>query len=1095
MKWHTIKIVILSILFCCDTFFSIAQSIVTITEGNQLSLPCDSNCFSLHATYLNLKKADVYSVASIPFNPQLLTAPNTLNLADDSFGTNIPINFSFCYFNNTYTQLYVSRNGVITFNSIYGNSPCSFNTAQPLPFTSTTFPDVAIFGPFMDLANGPNASIKFKTIGNAPYRKFVLQYNSLPLFGNTCVAANNTFEIVLHETYNYVDMQITNKATCNSNVLDTINYATLGIQGPSGAYLTVTGRNASIWTVVNEGWRFAPTGLPDYTVSWLTSSGTIVQSNADSVRICGGSYPITVRAKYTKLCPAFSIFDTIIVDKYKPKIDSVIVKNSTCKYSNNGTVTIYATSINLPITYNVSGFAPTTNNVFNNMPADTFLYNMVDASGCSVVGSDTVFSLSKLKIKIDSTIEANCTAPTGAIYLSASEGISPYTWLWQNGSTLPYITNIYGDSFLHVILTDSLGCVDSTVVKTAKKGPIAIKDSIVAPGCTDSNGKIFIHIDTTLWTGPFTYLWSNGDTTQNAFNLTGNALYTVIVTDAFGCKKTTGFLVLYDSLPSVQIVLNNKPTCQKPNGMLTAIPSGGSPPYTYLWNNGSTNITNITADSGLVFVTITDSKGCTANALINIIDTLDMVVYNFFTNTKCNLNNGTASVVPTIGMAPYTYLWSGGQITNAVTGLAPGIYTVNVSDALNCLRTINITIGVSPPMTITPNFKNASCDTANGFINLTLSNATNPVQFIWNSGDTTKDINWIDAGIYTITATDVNGCISTKIITIINEGKPYAFISDYKAPLCAGDSTGELTLLAVSGVGPYKYSLDGINFTASPTLVNIGAGTYTLVVKDANSCINDTVIVLTDAVPITIQYPPINTLICYTDLVPNFVILTSGGYKPYEYKLDFGSFEKSNLIQNLNIGNHIIKVKDSIGCVKEFAINVPGPDSNLRAVGNQNDVACFLVNTGYLKATIVGGWPPYVWQWDNGKTGLFLDSLVKGKYILNIEDSKGCKVDQPFEIIQKYCCEAYLPNAFSPNGDNFNDQLQIIPRANVSEVQWTIFDRWGAKLFESRDLNRKWDGTLAGRPMPMETYFYYLKYKCSFDENYYYLKGEFVLVR
>jgi gliding motility-associated-like protein len=398
-------------------------------------------------------------------------------------------------------------------------------------------------------------------------------------------------------------------------------------------------------------------------------------------------------------------------------------------------------------------------------------------------------------------------------------------------------------------------------------------------------------------------------------------------------------------------------------------------------------------------------------------------------------------------------------------------------------------------MTISAVFKNASCDTTNGYINLTMANATNPITFLWSNGASTQNIAGIGDGIYTVTATDFAGCISTKTVTILDDGKPNALITNYIAPLCAGDSTGIITLLGSGGVGPYKYSLDGINFVTSPTLTNVAAGAYTLVLKDANSCLNDTTIFLIDATPITIQYPPITSLICYNDVVPNFVLQTNGGFPPYKYKLDFNNFENSNQITSLGIGDHSIFIKDSIGCIKKFPLNVIGPDSNLRAKGLQQDLECFAINTGYLKATIVGGWPPYTWQWDNGKTSLFLDSLAKGQYTLQIEDSKGCKVNSPFQIIQKNCCEAYLPNAFSPNNDTYNDYFKIIPRADITEVQWAIYDRWGGKIFETKDVNQSWDGTFGGKPMPLETYYYYLRYKCSFDENYFYLKGEFILVR
>jgi gliding motility-associated-like protein len=1067
---------------------------VNITQGSSISLPCDSDCANINITKVSVKKTDFYSVASIPFDTLVPSGPTTLNLSDDSFSTNILLGFQFCFFNNIYNQVYISRNGVITFNPIYANSPCSFNTAQTLPFSSNTFPDLGIFGPFMDLTTGANATIKYKMIGNAPYRRFVLDYKKLPLFGAACVSATNSFQIVLHETFNYIDMQIIKKSVCNANALDTINYATMGIQG-GGNFLTVAGRNGSVWTATNQGFRFAPAGVDDYSISYSVNSGAIIQSNNDSATVCGGSYPKRCIVTYTKFCPSAVAKDTIMIDKYRPTIDSIVKVQPICAYSNNGSITVYGTTIFSPLTYRLNSGAYLPGNLFNNLNAGIDTIYIKDANNCTAAIIDTLIPKSKVKLVIDSTKDADCLLPNGAVYVSGNMGAVPYTYLWQNGSTLPYITNIFGDSSISVKITDALGCVDSNVVKADKKGPLAIKDSIIAPGCTDSNGKIFIHVDTTLWTPPFTYLWSTGATTQDITNCVGNTAYSVIITDSSGCKKTSTFLVLYDSLPSVIINKVSKPTCQKSNGVYTAVASGGTPPYTYLWNNATTTAINTTADSGALSVTITDFKGCKANFLVNIIDTLDMVLYKSSINTTCNFSNGTATVGAGFGMASFTYLWSTGQTTNAITNLSPGTYTATVTDFLACVKTIAVTINASPPLSIVGTFKNASCDSTNGFINLTISNATNPVQYNWSNGDTTKNITALAAGSYTILVTDAANCSATKSFTIADDGKPYPLITNYTPPLCAGDSTGVMTLLGAGGVGPYKYSLDGITFTTSPTISNIAAGTYTLLVKDANSCVQDTIITLADATPILVVFPTYTPLVCYFDKVPKFSINPTGGYPPYLYRLDNDNFTNSNQMSNLGIGIHTIYIKDSIGCVKPFLQTVLGPDSALQAASVQKNIPCFETNTGRLKAIIAGGWPPYTWQWSNGATSLILDSIAKGTYILGITDSKGCEADIPFEILQTFCCDAIVPNAFTPNGDGYNETIFVIPRAPISEMQWAIYDRWGGKIFDTKNVADKWDGTWMGKPMPMETYFYKLKYKCSFDENSHYLQGEFVLLR
>jgi hypothetical protein len=167
--------------------------------------------------------------------------------------------------------------------------------------------------------------------------------------------------------------------------------------------------------------------------------------------------------------------------------------------------------------------------------------------------------------------------------------------------------------------------------------------------------------------------------------------------------------------------------------------------------------------------------------------------------------------------------------------LAPGNYSVIVSDSLACIDTIYFNIAPSIAMNINTIAKNANCDTTNGIIYTTINNGVNPLQYAWSNGSNTANVYNLAAGIYTVLATDAIGCTVTSLVVINDDGKPYAAITNFQLPLCAGDSSGILTLVAFSGVGPYKYSLDGINFVSSPTLLNVAAGTYTLYVKDANT--------------------------------------------------------------------------------------------------------------------------------------------------------------------------------------------------------------------------------------------------------------------
>ena len=118
------------------------------------------------------------------------------------------------------------------------------------------------------------------------------------------------------------------------------------------------------------------------------------------------------------------------------------------------------------------------------------------------------------------------------------------------------------------------------------------------------------------------------------------------------------------------------------------------------------------------------------------------------------------------------------------------------------------------------------------------------------------------------------------------------------------------------------------------------------------------------------------------------------------------------------------------------------------------------------------------------------------KYSFTVQDAKGCIYTQLYLVKQLQCCEVILPTAFSPSSNIVaNQQFKIVLPDAITEVQFNIYTRWGQKIFSTTNAAQGWDGTAAGKPLPMETYFYTVKYKCSFEENYLYSKGEFLLLR
>jgi gliding motility-associated-like protein len=984
-------------------------------------MPCNNACLMMHFQYPHPLKTNTYNINNTPFAPVSVGASTILPLGDDTFSNAIPIGFKFCFFENTYTQCYISDNGVLTFSANYANTSCNTNTQQLLPYFNSTFPDLAIFGCYMDLDPTLGGSISYANTGIAPFRKFIVNYNNLRIFGATCNTATSSFQIVLSEGSNEIEIFITNKVVCDANIGNYSNYATIGVQN-SGATVAFTapGKHASNFTSTNEGIKIKPAGALDYEMKLYDKFGFLLATNVDSFWFCHTSNPYQYITTTLQLnCLAEFSMDSLKITKAQPTLDSLVIIKPLCPNSPTGSFTIYASGPNTPFTYASNFSAPQASNTFAGISSGPTVVTITDANGCT---KDTVFNL------------------------------------------------------------------------LAISNPDVVLDSARLPVCPLNNGILYVHGQTGV--APYTFLWSNGDVGPIADSLAQGS-YTVTITDANGCTKTESFTIVNTGIPAVNFNVQYT-TCGNGNGAayITNI-TGGTGPYTINWSNGSTNDSLLNVPPAVYFLTIVDVNGCQLDTPVVIVDSFSVSLFSFINPTSCGLNNGSANVLATGGPLPNIYTWVGSASTTATaTNLSAGTYTVSVTNAFGCSKStfINIAPSVANVNNITK--ANANCDTANGIIIVnSVANSTPPISIAWSNGGSGNSINNLAPGTYTIETTDFKGCKDKDTLVLINDGKPKLNNVSYTQPKCYGDSNGSVTLNGNGGTAPYKYSLDGINYSSFAILNNISGGNNTIYITDANSCINDTIIYFQQPDSLSLFFNT-DTVDCATDKTGVLTFLASGGKPNYLYK--FNGQDTSSIIttyNNLSAGNYSVQVTDISNCTKIFNLQVVGPDSALTINFITKDVPCFEDNTGLIHASIQGGWPPYVYAWSNGAQGLQLNNINEVNLGFTVSDNRNCKIDTNTSIKQLLCCKMVVPNAFSPNNDNLNDLLKVMAVSDIEFMQLSIFDRFGTKVFTSNAIADKWNGSYNNKPCDLGTYFYVLKYKCPFGKDTFFLKGDVTLIR
>lgn len=548
---------------------------------------------------------------------------------------------------------------------------------------------------------------------------------------------------------------------------------------------------------------------------------------------------------------------------------------------------------------------------------------------------------------------------TGAIDITVSGGLAPYTFAWTktgdagfNASTED-ISNLTAGIY-HLALTDANGSTASLDV-TLTEPAAALAISLVGTNITcfgANNGNIVANVNG--GTTPYTYLWSNGATTTSISNLTAGT-YTVTVTDANGCTVNDGYAVTEPTLLTVTM----SGTTASCNGSATATAAGGTTPYTYLWNNGATTQTISNVPAGAYSVVVTDANGCTVNGAYTITGGSPINPTTAIVNVSCfGTSTGSITVTGAGGVAPHTYNINGGtwQTGNVFSNLPAGTYVIGAKDANGCSDFVPRPVTQPALLTVLLGNTVRPCGSANnGRIFITVNGGTGAKTYNWTGpGGYTSNAqnpNNLYAGIYNLTVTDTKGCTANLEVNL--ESYPQINISEMVTPVsCRGGSNGAIdaTITGGSGLGfTYLWTSGGGFSEITEDISNLTAANYTLKVTDNdNGCILSKIInVSQPATSLKLTLTKTNVNGCIS--LGSITATASGGTAPYEYSLDDVSYQASGLFTNLSGGTYNVYTKDARSCATTKTITVVDNGTD-QYEGNNNKSHAKAINVGEIIA-------------------------------------------------------------------------------------------------------------------------------------------------
>jgi gliding motility-associated-like protein len=690
-------------------------------------------------------------------------------------------------------------------------------------------------------------------------------------------------------------------------------------------------------------------------------------------------------------------------------------------------------------------------------------------------------------------------------------GAIPYivSWTGPNGfiSTATTITNL-APGVYHLNIKDNSGCKDFDKDYTVTEPADMLISTVTEKDITCfgyDDGAIDISING--GTAPYSYVWTKdgaafAKTTEDISNL-APGVYEVTVSDANGCTpkynpKTVSFTI---TQPDELIVTEdlskhvNVKCYGDATGEIVVNAIGGTPfpvtNYTYAWTgpNGfkssSQNLTSLYA--GTYNLVVTDQSGCKTPLQVIITQNDEIIITPTVTAISCaGSNNGSISIVVTGGIPPYQYAWSNFANGTYQDNLAPGDYTVTVTDALLCVKVKTITVPVPPPFNINPVVSNISCfGMKDGSIALNINGGVPPVKVLWDDNPSAGSTrNNLAAGTYSVTISDGKPCVIKGSFVIV-EPQPLVLTANLTNAFdCDSANSGAINLLVSGGTAPFTYAWS--NGATTEDLVNIPAGNYLITVTDARGCRKQAEYVIYRQPPIVVVVDTKTDYNCDTHFVKQtFVANVSGGVPPYQLTWSSGIISgANNEIMNTNQNGAVtLTVVDGLGCyfLYTFDVKIPELGYPSAATGSYAYSTYGLysvVDPIQFTNTSSGDFVSIAWNFGDGKVSTEISPthayLSPGQYTIlqAVTYPFGCVYLYTLTLNVEKGYEFISPTAFTPNGDGIND-LFAPQSLGMKWIHLEVYNTWGELIYsEKGETIQGWNGYVKNKLSENGNYFY-----------------------